>query len=79
MALSDLVGATLNVVARAGHAGLLDNGTGQARPLRSLFPALPRPGRAVGTHNDSKIVCFTTSESRSVSCATDDKGLLRNA
>ena len=41
MALSDLVAATL-VVARAGHAGLLDNGTGQARPLRSLFPALPQ-------------------------------------
>ena len=34
------------MVARAGHAGLLDNGTGQARPLRSLFLARPRPGLA---------------------------------
>ena len=37
------VGATL-VVARVGNAGSPDNGTGQARPLRSLFPARRRPG-----------------------------------
>ena len=34
----EFVGATL-VVARVEHAGCLDNGTGQARPLRPLFPA----------------------------------------
>ena len=39
----ETVGATL-VVARVGNAGSPDNGTGQARPLRSLFPARRRPG-----------------------------------
>ena len=41
--LIKVVGATL-VVARTGPAGCLDSGTGQARPLRPLFPARPRPG-----------------------------------
>ena len=36
--MTKFVGATL-VVARAGPAGCLDSGTGQARPLRPLFPA----------------------------------------
>ena len=35
------------MVARAGQAGSSNSGTGQARPLRPLFPARPRP-RAPG-------------------------------
>ena len=47
--LGDFVGATL-VVARAGIPADPANGTGQARPLRPLFPARPRPGPRSGRY-----------------------------
>ena len=43
------------VVARPGHAGCLDNGTGQARPLRPLFVAPPRPGPRVENSGEKTI------------------------
>ena len=46
--MTKFLGATL-VVARARHPGRLDSGTGQARPLRPLFPARLRPGPGVET------------------------------
>ena len=54
--LIETVGATL-VVARARQAGRLDSGTGQARPLRPLFPARPQAGATgVETHRDGQAI-----------------------